>query len=259
MSLGTDRHIALPAREDGFTLIELLVAITIFIAILGITLTVLSNAAKGVKKDEVRTDAALAAQQGLGLMVRELREAYAVVEDGTSPGMGPNYMDVYAKLRGNNVRLRYDCDVAFTPDDPNNPYDQFYRRCVRRTAAVTDPTSTTPPALPAISAGTVILDRICPGTSTTSCDSAAAAPVFKCRTSVAAPSADCGRLPDPPVDPDDPPTPGEVIDPTYPTLVEINVQVPARGGTKDPIYSHRISFSDGVLLRNLDLRYDSRN
>ena len=33
----------------------------------------------------------------------------------------------------------------------------------------------------------------------------------------------------------------------WPTFVEINAEVPARGGTRDAVYGHRISFSDGWL------------
>jgi type II secretory pathway pseudopilin PulG len=240
-------------REAGFTLIELLVAMTVFIGVLGTTLSVLVNASRGVTKDQVRTDSAMDAQLGVARMVRELRETYDVID------MTGSVMDVYARLRGSNVRLRYDCDVAFTPDDPANPYDQDYRRCVRRTAPVVDPTSSTPPTLPDISTGTVIVDRICPGTASASCTSAASAPVFTCRTSPAVPSAPCAALPPPPPDPDNPVDPDEPLDPVWPTLVEINIQVPARGASKNANYSHRISFSDGVLLRSLDLKYANDN
>ena len=237
------------SAEDGLTLIELLVSITIFVGVLGVTLTVLSATARGVRKDEVRTDAAVEAQVALGRMVRELRATYQVID------MTATAIDVRAHLPAGDARLRFDCDAPFTPDDPANPYDQDYRRCVRRTAPITDP-SLDPP-LP--SAGTVVLDRICPGSSPTSCASSAAAPVFTCRITPGAAAEPCHRLPDPPIDPDDPPTDGEPIDPVWPTFVEINVEVPARGRTKDAVYGHRISFSDGVLLENLDLQYETAN
>lgn len=237
--------------EAGFSLIELLVAMTIFMVVLGTTLTVLDSAARGVRKDEVRTDAATDAQQGLARMVRELRDTREVYE------MTGSVMDVRVRRQGSDVRVRFDCDVPFTPDDPANPYDQNYRRCVRTTMAA-DPTWLVPPPPPPLSTGQVVLDRICPGTSTTSCLSAATAPVFTCRTAPSAPGGECKEI-TPPADPDDPDD--ESIDPderVWPTLVEINVEVPARGGTKDPIYSHRISFSDGVLLRNLNAqKYDA--
>src|SRR3954466_5640090 len=148
--------------EAGFTLVELLVSMTIFLAILAVTLGVLTDVSRGVKKDEARTQAAADAQVGVGRMVRELRAAYDV------NAMSGTLMDVSARLGGQNVRLQYDCSVAFTPDDPRNPFDQLYRRCVRRTAPIPDPSSPLV-ALPA--SGTVIVDRICPGTSSSSCDS----------------------------------------------------------------------------------------
>ena len=235
--------------DEGFTLIEVLVAMSIFFVILGVTLGLLTNVARGVKKDEARTQAAEEAQIGVGRMVRELRQADEVVD------MTGSAMDVIARIGGNSVHLRYDCDVA-SPDDPGNPFDQFYRRCVRRTAPVTDPTSPTPPALPPLTDGTVIVDRLCPGTSTTSCDSAAAAPVFTCRTSVAAPATPCAALPPPPPDPDDEIDPTDPPpEPVFPTLVEINVQVPARGASNEAMYRHRIVINDGVLLRNVQIGY----
>jgi len=239
------------SAEDGLTLIELLVSISIFVGVLAVTLSILANTARGVRKDEVRTDAAMDAQLGLARMVRELRATYQVID------MTATALDVRAHLPAGDVRLRFDCDVAFTPDDPANPFDQDYRRCVRRTAAVTDPN--VDPPLPALSGGNVVLDRICPGASPTSCASATAAPVFTCRITAGAAAEPCHRLPDPPIDPDDPPTPGEPVDPVWPTFVEINAEVPARGGTRDAAYGHRISFSDGVLLENLELQYETSN
>src|SRR4051812_46462818 len=149
------------SAEDGLTLIELLVSITIFAAVLAVTLTVLSNTARGIRKDEVRTDAAVDAQLGLGRMVRDLRATYQVID------MTATALDVRAHLPAGDMRLRFDCDVPFTPDDPANPYDQDYRRCVRRTAAVTDPN--VDPPLPALSGGDRGLRPVFPGASATAC------------------------------------------------------------------------------------------
>lgn len=239
-----------PRDEAGFTLIELLVSILIFGIVCSATLTLLTSVARGVRKDEARAGAVADAQIGIGRMIRELRQAYDVID------MSGSAIDVYARIAGTNIRLRYDCDAA-TPDDPSNPYDQFYRRCVRRTAPVVDPSSTTPPALPDITAGDVIIDRICPGTSTSSCDSAESAPVFTCRTGLSTASAPCAQLPPPPPDPDDdPPDPTDPPpEPVFPTMVEINVAVPARGASNEAIYSHRIVLTDGVQLRNVDIGY----
>jgi prepilin-type N-terminal cleavage/methylation domain-containing protein len=238
-------------HEDGFTVIELLVSILIFGIVSTVTLSLLTSVARGVRKDEARAGAVADAQIGIGRMVRELRQTYEVID------MSGSTIDAYARIGGANVRLRYDCDAA-TPDDPGNPYDQFYRRCVRRTAPVVDPTSTTPPTLPDITAGDVIVDRICPGTSTSACDSAASAPVFTCRTGISSASTPCAQLPPPPPDPDDdPPDPTDPPpDPVFPTMVEINVAVPARGASNEAIYAHRIVLTDGVQLRNVQIGYE---
>jgi prepilin-type N-terminal cleavage/methylation domain-containing protein len=237
-------------HEDGFTLIEVLVAMSIFLVVLGVTLGLLTSVSRAVRKDEARTGAVADARVGIGRMVRELRQATEVID------MSGSMIDVYARIGGANVRLRYDCDAA-SPDDPANPYDQFYRRCVRRTAPVVDPTSTTPPTLPDITAADVIVDRICPGASTVSCDSAASAPVFTCRTGISAPATPCAQLPPPPPDPDDPVDPLDPPpDPVFPTMIEVNVQVPARGSSDEAIYSHRLVLNDGVQLRNVAIGYE---
>src|SRR3954454_15750936 len=235
MSRTRQAMVRIASRDDGFTLVELLVSMTIFLLDLGGTLDVLTDVTRGVVKDDARTEAAADGQIGVGRMVRELRQAYDVIE------MTGSAVDVYARVSGQNVRLRFDCDAPFTPDDPANPYDQNYRRCVRRTAAVTDLSSTVPPTRPDLSAGSVVIDRICPGTSPVACDSAAAAPVFTCRATVSAPSLPCAPLPPPPPDPDDPVDPTDPPpDPVFPTMVEVSVQVPARGSAKAEIYAHRI-------------------
>src|SRR3954470_21252662 len=202
--------------EDGVTLIELLVALTIFMVVLGAVLGVLTAASRGVNDDAVRTQSAIDAQTGIARMVRELRGAYRVSK------MSGTLLEFDARINGQPFFIQYDCGVA-TPNDPNNVYAQYYRRCVRKTAVITD-VSADDPALPAN--GTIIVDRICPGTAAT----CAAADVFTCRTAVNTASSACAQLPDPPPDPDNPTE--EAPDPIFPTLVEINIQVPARGWTK---------------------------
>lgn len=230
------------ASEDGVTLVELLVSITIFMLVLGAVLGVLTATSRGVTDDAVRTQSTMDAQSGIARMVRELRAAYAVVD------MGPNLMDFDARINGQYLRVQYDCSVAY-PDDPANPYDQTYRRCMRKAATVTDVTSPDQPVLPAT--GSVIVDRLCAGASAATCDPPT---VFTCRSSASTPTPCLGV--DPPVDPDNPPDPGEDITKIYPTLVEINVQVPARGATKSPVGSRRISLNDGVFLENVATSYD---
>src|SRR3954454_5089550 len=98
------------SAEDGLTLIELLVSITIFVGVLAVTLTILGDTARGVRKDEGRTDAAMDAQLGLARMGRELRAAYQVID------MTATSLAVRAPLPAGDVRLRFDCDVPFPPD-----------------------------------------------------------------------------------------------------------------------------------------------
>jgi hypothetical protein len=165
--------------------------------------------------------------------------------------MTGNAIDVIVSLNGQLLRVRYDCDAA-APNNPANPFDDTYRRCVR-TQAVATP-GEDPPALPALSSGETVVDRVCPGTAG-SCASAVAAPVFTCHAEDGTVGA-CAQLPPDPIDPDDwPEVDDEPPEPKWPTHITVRLEVPARGEGTRTRFSRRISFSDGLYLRNVDLRY----
>lgn len=113
------------SSERGFALTELLVVIVLLTIVLGAVLGVLDAAVQLVPKDQEREYAIREGQSGLDRMSRELRQAYRVNE------ITPSAMDVnLAKPGTTPVRVEYRCDVAH-PDDPANPYDQAYQRCLR--------------------------------------------------------------------------------------------------------------------------------
>lgn len=218
------------------------------IIVLTATLTVLDSARGVINRDDTRATSAQNPLPGAARMVRELRATEEVVD------MGPNFIDVIVSVRDQLSRVRFDCDVAST-NSPTNPYDDTYRRCVRRSADAVP--NADPPALPDISQGVVMVDRICPGTGATTCDTAASSPVFTCRGDDGA-VVTCAQLPLPPVDPDDlPEADDEPPAPRWPASIDVSIAVPARGGTSNGRYSHRITFNDGVYLRNVNRDQDA--
>jgi len=233
--------------QQGFTLVELLVGMLLGLLVMGAVANLLEGAYKLFLPDQDRAQAAEEPLAGAARMVRELRGADQVVD------MTGNAVDVIVSLNGQLLRVRYDCDVA-APDNPANPYDDTYRRCVRREAAATP--GEDPPALPALSAGVTVIDRICPGTSSTSCDSAAAAPVFTCHSEDGTTIGACAQLPPDPIDPDDiPEADDDPPEPKWPTHIAVHIDVPERGDGTRTRFKGRVSFDDGLYLRNVDLRY----
>jgi len=111
--------------EAGFSLIELLLSSTLLLVVLGATLSVLDTTARLGPRDQERPLAVSEAQVGLDRMVRELREASSVV------GTTSTSMNVLVEKGGVQRQVLYQCGVA-APNDASNPYDDTYKRCVRR-------------------------------------------------------------------------------------------------------------------------------
>lgn len=128
------------------TLAEVLVSIVVFLLVTGAILSMVDTAAELAPKETERALAVREAQVGLERMSRELRQAYSV------RGTTPSSMDVLVTVGTQNRHLIYDCGVAH-PDDPSNPYDHEYRRCVRWEADVGDPDIQSQP-------GRVVIDRV---------------------------------------------------------------------------------------------------
>lgn len=185
------------------TLIELLIVAALLSLVLGATLTPFEFAQRQTPKDVEYAKAISAAGAGLQQMMREIRQAYRINSASS------NSIDFNAVINSNDVEIAYECDLAY----PNNgnPYYKEYRRCLRVSA-------TTGTELPAISGGTVVIDRILNGTS--------AQPVFTFKNSN-----------------------GEV-DMTHPTYVQATIRVPSRGELYSGL-THPIELTNGTAIPNL--------
>ena len=131
------------------SLIELMITVSLLALVLGAVLALMDAGASQLPKDQERAHAMREAQVGLDRMVRELRQSYFV------RSTTPNAMDVYVRLNGQSRHVHWTCNVR-APDTPENPYDQNYRRCIRREAGIFQP-------LPSIASGEVVVDRVVNG------------------------------------------------------------------------------------------------
>jgi type II secretory pathway pseudopilin PulG len=138
-------------EEVGLSLMELMVAMVVLLLVMGAVLSLFETTTKIAPKDQEAAHAVRDAQVGLERRGRELRQSTAVNATTAST------MDVNVRIGTQDWHVVYHCDVP-APDDPANPYDNAYRRCVR--LAVTPTTA----ALPAIGSGKVVIDRILNGT-----------------------------------------------------------------------------------------------
>ena len=126
-------------RDDsGFTLIEVVIAMAIFAVLLGATLNFFASAEQTANKDTEMASAAAEARNGLNRLVRDLRQASAIIT------AAPNTLDV---LLVDGTEVRYTCDLP----DPN---DSRYRQCSRSAGAEG-----------ALGAGEVIVARLANGTT----------------------------------------------------------------------------------------------
>ena len=139
------------SQQAGISLIELLVAQTVFLLVLGAGLSMLDTQTKVAPRDRERAFAMREVQVGLSGMVRELRHAETVLF------ASPSRFEVELTRNGALRRVGYKCDQAPAADDPGNPYDQSYLRCVR----VEGPAGA---ALPAYDTGRTVIDRVLAGT-----------------------------------------------------------------------------------------------
>lgn len=183
--------------QDGFTLPELLVVLVMLPVVLVALLKALDTTAQLAPRSVQYASAVNDAGSGVSRVIRDLRQAYRI--DGTTP----NEITFHAAIDGTDTVVGIYCDVA-APAIGTVPAGT-YRRCVR----VSAPTGT---ALPAPSAGSVVVDRLLNGTESD--------PVFSF-------------------------TPN-AIEPTY---VGMAVRVPSRG-EGNAGFTHSIVVNNGTLLRN---------
>ena len=137
--------------QAGFSLMELLVAQSVFLVVMGAALSMLDTQTKLAPRDKERASAMREAQVGLAGIVRELRQTKTVVFASA------NRFEVELERGGVLRRVGYKCDQPSAVDDPSNPYDQTYLRCVRVEGAAGA-------ALPSYSTGRTVLDRLKTGT-----------------------------------------------------------------------------------------------
>jgi prepilin-type N-terminal cleavage/methylation domain-containing protein len=194
------------ADDSGFTLIELLVVSTILAFVLAAILAPFEFAQTETPKNVEYAKAISEASTGLQRVMRDVREAYRI--DSTTP----NSIDFNAVLNSKDLEIYYECDIAY-PTNTGDTHAGEYHRCVRVSA-------TTGSALPPISQGAVVIDRLLNGT--------AAAPVFTFKDSK-------GNL-----------------DPTNPTYIEAKIQVPALGSLNAGL-KHTIELQNGTTVPNLAL------
>jgi hypothetical protein len=147
------------------------------------------------------------ASAGFQRMMRDIRQAYRI------NSADPNAIDFNAVIDSSDLEIVYECDLSY-PSNTGNTHHSEYHRC-RRVSA------TTGSSLPAVTSGTVAIDRLLDGT--------AANPVFTYRDASGAVNA------------------------TNPTYVEAKVQVPARGELNNGL-KHEITFNNGTTLPNLAIR-----
>ena len=139
------------SQQAGFSLMELLVAQGLFLLVIGGALSMLDTQSKLAPRDQERAFAMREAQVGMAGLVRELRQTKTVVFASASR------FEVELIRNGALRRVGYKCDEAPAVDDPGNPYDQTYVRCMR----VEGPAGA---ALPSYGTGRPVIDRLLTGT-----------------------------------------------------------------------------------------------
>ncbi len=139
------------SQQAGFSLMELLVAQALFLVVMGAAVTMLDTQSKLAPRDKERASAMREAQVGLAGIVRELRQTRTVIFASASR------FEVELERDGVLRRVGYKCDQPSAVDDPDNPFDQTYLRCVR----VEGPAGS---SLPSYSSGRTVLSRLKSGT-----------------------------------------------------------------------------------------------
>jgi prepilin-type N-terminal cleavage/methylation domain-containing protein len=143
----------LAREESGFTLIEVLVVSFLLAAILIPVMNSLDFAGKQAPVTVEYANAISDGTTGLQRMMTEIRQAYEIVgtNGGAGTGVGSS-IDFFAVVGDHDLEIKYDCNQPY-PSNTGNRFASSYHRCLRVSAAK----GTT---LPAISTGTVVIDRV---------------------------------------------------------------------------------------------------
>jgi type II secretory pathway pseudopilin PulG len=198
------------SEERGYSLPELLVVCAMFALVLVGVLDVFGFAQAQAPKDIEYSHAISEATAGLARMTRELRNAYRI--DGTdgdpTTGVGST-VTFFAYLNDVDTEVEYSCDQPSL----SNPTNHSYYSCRR----VSAPDGS---ALPSISTGAVIVDRVENPPGLTRPD------VFTFIGATGTPN------------------------PIYPSYVQENVLIPAAGPLTHSL-THTITLNNGTALPNL--------
>ena len=146
-----DRLRKVASGQAGFSLIELLAAQALFLLVIGAALAMLDTQTKVAPRDRERAFAIREAQVGLAGLVREMRGAQTIVF------ASPTRLEVELQRNGALRRVGYKCDQPPATDDPSNPHDDTYLRCVRVEGAAGA-------ALPSYATGRTVIARVLTGT-----------------------------------------------------------------------------------------------
>ena len=233
--------------QQGFTLVELLVGMVLALIVLGAVANLLEGAYKLFLPDQDRAHAAEEPLAGAARMVRELRGADQVVD------MTGNAVDVIVSLNGQLLRVRYDCDVA-GPRRSGQPLRQHLpavraargrrdaRRGPARAARALGRRDRRRPHLPRHLGDHLRLRGGRRPSSHATPRTGRSAPARSCRRSRSTPTT----FPRP--------TTSRPSPSGRPTSRSTSTSRSGARG-RDPSSRRRISFDDGVYLRNVDLRY----
>jgi prepilin-type N-terminal cleavage/methylation domain-containing protein len=138
--------------EAGFSLIELMLVVSLLVVVLTAVISLLETTTRLAPREQERSIAIRDAQVGLDRMVRDLRHTYRVIATTDSS------MEVLMTVRRVNAAgqtVYEDRHVLYRCNVPH-PTNADRRRCVKVEAAAAA-------ALPAISTGEVVIDRVLPG------------------------------------------------------------------------------------------------
>jgi|GEM_PF-5489632 len=183
-------------HERGATLPELVVGLGMLIVVVGTLMVPVTMTQADQTRDANYDYAQQQARAGLDSMVADLRQATSIISSG------PVSVEMNVSLQGQALLVYYECDIV-QPGSAGR-----YHECIRVQAPAGG-------QLPPLSAGTVVIQNLLNGTTSS--------PVF---------------------------TWGP--DPVAPYYMTASVTVPASDGANGGL-SHSIVLSDGALMRNLNV------
>lgn len=183
--------------QEGFTLPELLVVLAILPIVVTALLSALDTTSQLAPRTVEHSQAVGEAGAGMSRAIREVRRTHRVLSTT------PNSMHFLVESSSGTTQVSISCAI---PSPAVDPAGLPLRRCVRTSAPAGS-------ALPAPSAGEVLIDRVLNGTD--------AEPVFR-----------------------------YAPDPIIPTYVRMTIKVPPSGEGRAGTRTVPIVIEDGALLRN---------